>query len=62
MATVEDLGVSAVINIISAFAFLLAFAVLRIQPINDKVYFPKWYVMGRPRSPERPERIQWQIS
>ncbi|KAK1272367.1 hypothetical protein QJS04_geneDACA012194 [Acorus gramineus] len=53
MATVEDLGMSAVINIISAFAFLLAFAVLRIQPINDRVYFPKWYAMGTPRSPER---------
>ncbi|KAK1285301.1 hypothetical protein QJS10_CPB20g01179 [Acorus calamus] len=54
MATLEDLGVSAAINIISAFAFLLAFAFLRIQPINDRVYFPKWYLMGSRRSPGRP--------
>ncbi|XP_072963566.1 CSC1-like protein At1g32090 [Typha angustifolia] len=46
MATLEDLGVSAFINIVSAFAFLLLFAVLRIQPINDRVYFPKWYIIG----------------
>ncbi|CAI0418751.1 unnamed protein product [Linum tenue] len=46
MATLEDIGVSAAINILSAFAFLLAFAFLRIQPINDRVYFPKWYLAG----------------
>lgn len=46
MATLEDLGVSAFINIVGAFAFLLLFAVLRIQPINDRVYFPKWYITG----------------
>ncbi|XP_020093575.1 CSC1-like protein At1g32090 isoform X1 [Ananas comosus] len=46
MATLEDLGVSAFINIVGAFAFLLLFAVLRIQPINDRVYFPKWYIAG----------------
>jgi hypothetical protein len=44
MATLEDLGVSAFINILSAFVFLLLFAVLRIQPINDRVYFPKLYL------------------
>ncbi|WJX61577.1 hypothetical protein P8452_46652 [Trifolium repens] len=55
MATLQDLGVSAAINILSAFAFLLAFALLRIQPINDRVYFPKWYISGgrsNPRSSE----------
>ncbi|WOL05580.1 hypothetical protein Cni_G14309 [Canna indica] len=51
MATVEDLGVSAFINIVSAFAFLILFAVLRIQPINDRVYFPKWYIGGDRSSP-----------
>ncbi|KAG6389681.1 hypothetical protein SASPL_151154 [Salvia splendens] len=47
MASLGDIGVSALINIIGAFTFLLAFALLRIQPINDRVYFPKWYIAGR---------------
>ncbi|EXC26245.1 Uncharacterized protein RSN1 [Morus notabilis] len=51
MATLGDIGVSALINILSAFAFLLAFALLRIQPINDRVYFPKWYINGERGSP-----------
>ncbi|KAK2984925.1 hypothetical protein RJ640_005666 [Escallonia rubra] len=46
MATIVDIGVAAGIIIISALVFLLAFAVLRIQPYNDRVYFPKWYLMG----------------
>ncbi|XP_031267519.1 CSC1-like protein At1g32090 [Pistacia vera] len=53
MATLEDIGVSAFINIVSTFAFLLAFALLRIQPINDRVYFPKWYISGGRTSPRR---------
>ncbi|XP_022738267.1 CSC1-like protein At1g32090 [Durio zibethinus] len=53
MATLGDIGVSALINILSAFAFLLAFALLRIQPINDRVYFPKWYINGGRTSPIR---------
>ncbi|KAK7385845.1 hypothetical protein VNO78_31760 [Psophocarpus tetragonolobus] len=51
MASLGDIGVSAAINILSAFAFLLAFAILRIQPINDRVYFPKWYLKGLRSSP-----------
>ncbi|KVG63238.1 protein of unknown function DUF221 [Cynara cardunculus var. scolymus] len=51
MASLEDIGVSALINIIGAFTFLLAFALLRIQPINDRVYFPKWYINGARSSP-----------
>ncbi|CAK9136061.1 unnamed protein product [Ilex paraguariensis] len=51
MATLGDIGVSALINIIGAFAFLLAFALLRIQPINDRVYFRKWYINGARTSP-----------
>ncbi|CAN1836888.1 CSC1-like protein At1g32090 [Linum perenne] len=46
MATLADIGVSAAINILSALAFLLAFAFLRLQPLNDRVYFPKWYLTG----------------
>ncbi|TYH06754.1 hypothetical protein ES288_A08G178600v1 [Gossypium darwinii] len=51
MATLSDIGVSALINILTAFAFLLAFAVLRIQPVNDRVYLPKWYINGGRSSP-----------
>nr|KAJ0198850.1 hypothetical protein LSAT_V11C600305710 [Lactuca sativa] len=51
MASLGDIGVSALINIVTAFAFLLAFALLRIQPINDRVYFPKWYIIGARSSP-----------
>lgn len=51
MATLEDIGVSAAINLLSAFLFLLAFAFLRLQPINDRVYFPKWYFKGLRDSP-----------
>ncbi|KAM7277419.1 hypothetical protein ACFE04_019285 [Oxalis oulophora] len=53
MATVNDLLVAAGINIITAFAFLVAFAILRIQPVNDRVYFPKWYIKGLRTSPSR---------
>lgn len=51
MATVEDIGVSASINLLSALAFLVAFAILRLQPVNDRVYFPKWYLKGIRGSP-----------
>lgn len=51
MANLGDIGVSALVNILGAFAFLLAFALLRIQPINDRVYFPKWYISGGRTSP-----------
>ncbi|KAK0588844.1 hypothetical protein LWI29_006184 [Acer saccharum] len=53
MATLSDIGVSATINILTAFAFFLAFAILRIQPVNDRVYFPKWYLKGLRNSPLR---------
>ncbi|KAG8382082.1 hypothetical protein BUALT_Bualt05G0039500 [Buddleja alternifolia] len=51
MATLGDISVSALINILSAFAFLLAFALLRLQPINDRVYFAKWYIAGKRSDP-----------
>lgn len=53
MATLSDIMVAATINILSAFAFFVAFAVLRIQPLNDRVYFPKWYLKGLRSSPSR---------
>jgi hypothetical protein len=46
MATLKDIGVAAAINILSAFIFLVVFAILRLQPFNDRVYFPKWYHKG----------------
>ncbi|KAI3711153.1 hypothetical protein L2E82_41030 [Cichorium intybus] len=51
MATFGDIGVAAAINIISALIFLIAFAILRLQPLNDRVYFPKWYIKGLRTSP-----------
>ncbi|KAJ9170049.1 hypothetical protein P3X46_018185 [Hevea brasiliensis] len=51
MATLSDIGVAAAINIFGAFSFFLAFAILRIQPVNDRVYFPKWYIKGLRSSP-----------
>ncbi|KAF9608009.1 hypothetical protein IFM89_004890 [Coptis chinensis] len=46
MASLGDIGVAAAINILSVFAFFVAFAILRLQPFNDRVYFPKWYLKG----------------
>ncbi|PUZ64441.1 hypothetical protein GQ55_3G144500 [Panicum hallii var. hallii] len=51
MATINDIGVSAAFNVLTAIAFLLAFAFLRLQPINDRVYFPKWYLRGMRDNP-----------
>ncbi|XP_059661099.1 CSC1-like protein At3g21620 [Cornus florida] len=51
MASLNDIGVAAAINILSAFAFFVAFAIIRLQPFNDRVYFPKWYLKGLRSSP-----------
>ncbi|CAM8891043.1 unnamed protein product [Rhodiola kirilowii] len=51
MATLSDIGFAAAINILSAFVFFIAFAILRLQPFNDRVYFPKWYIKGLRSSP-----------
>ncbi|KAH0457220.1 hypothetical protein IEQ34_015127 [Dendrobium chrysotoxum] len=51
MASLEDIAVSAFINILSTIGFLLAFAVLRVQPINSRVYYPKLYINGLRNSP-----------
>lgn len=42
---------SAAVNIITALIFLMVFAMLRLQPFNDRVYFPKWYLKGIRSSP-----------
>ncbi|KAK1398987.1 Calcium-dependent channel [Heracleum sosnowskyi] len=46
MASLQDIAVAAGINGFSALMFLIIFAMLRLQPINDRVYFPKWYLKG----------------
>ncbi|XP_075495416.1 hyperosmolality-gated Ca2+ permeable channel 1.2-like [Primulina tabacum] len=51
MATFKDIGIAAGFNILFAVAFLVAFAILRLQPFNDRVYFPKWYLKGLRCSP-----------
>ncbi|KAF5811167.1 putative calcium-dependent channel, 7TM region phosphate [Helianthus annuus] len=51
MATLSDITVSASINSLFAFLFLVAFAILRLQPMNDRVYFPKWYLKGIRENP-----------
>ncbi|XP_076940346.1 hyperosmolality-gated Ca2+ permeable channel 1.7-like [Bidens hawaiensis] len=51
MANLSDITVSASINSLSAFIFLVAFAILRLQPMNDRVYFPKWYLKGIRENP-----------
>ncbi|KAK6932774.1 CSC1/OSCA1-like, N-terminal transmembrane domain [Dillenia turbinata] len=51
MATLTDIGVAAAINILGAIIFFVAFAILRLQPFNDRVYFPKWYIKGLRSSP-----------
>ncbi|KAL9227874.1 hypothetical protein vseg_003515 [Gypsophila vaccaria] len=56
MADFHDIGISAAVNLLTALAFLIAFAILRLQPINDRVYFPKWYLKGLRASPTRPKR------
>lgn len=51
MASLSDIVMSAALNIISAIVFLMVFAFLRLQPFNDRVYFPKWYLKGIRSSP-----------
>ncbi|CAK8543440.1 unnamed protein product [Lathyrus sativus] len=57
MATLADIGYSAAINLTSAVTFLFAFAMLRLQPFNDRVYFPKWYLKGIRCSPTNSRSI-----
>lgn len=50
-ATLGDIGVAAGLNILTAIIFLVAFGILRLQPFNDRVYYPKWYLKGLRNSP-----------
>ncbi|ONK71592.1 uncharacterized protein A4U43_C04F10280 [Asparagus officinalis] len=51
--SLKEIGASALTNLVTTFIFLLAFAFLRIQPANDRVYFSKWYVLGQRSSPAK---------
>lgn len=51
MANLQDIALSAYVNITSVLAFLSAFAFLRLLPINHRVYFAKWYVKGASEEP-----------
>ncbi|MQL98343.1 hypothetical protein Taro_031036 [Colocasia esculenta] len=55
MATVGDIAVSAFVNILLWFVFLAAFAFMRIQPVNDRVYFPKLYIAAGRKNPRSGE-------
>uniref|UniRef100_A0A1D1YU57 Putative membrane protein C2G11.09 n=1 Tax=Anthurium amnicola TaxID=1678845 RepID=A0A1D1YU57_9ARAE len=55
MATVGDIAVSAVVNILLWFVFLAGFAFMRIQPVNDRVYFPKLYISTGRKNPRAGE-------
>lgn len=57
MADLRDIGISAAFNLLTALVFLIAFAVLRLQPINDRVYFPKWYLKGIRATPSRSKGV-----
>lgn len=50
MASLQDLGIAAAINFGVMFLFLLAFSILRVQPQNARVYFPKLYICGERKS------------
>jgi hypothetical protein len=44
--TWTEVGTSAAINMGLAFLFLFVFSIVRVQPQNARVYFPKWYIKG----------------
>eukprot|EP00246_Nothoceros_aenigmaticus_P002986 TRINITY_DN13914_c0_g3_i1.p1 TRINITY_DN13914_c0_g3~~TRINITY_DN13914_c0_g3_i1.p1 ORF type:complete len:106 (+),score=8.36 TRINITY_DN13914_c0_g3_i1:421-738(+) len=46
MSALSDLGTSALINGLTCAGLLLAFSVLRSQPMNSRVYFPALYIKG----------------
>lgn len=57
MTTLRDIGVAALVNIGLTIWFLLSFVFLSVQPVNDRVYYPKLYITGvrkgRPRASPR---------
>ena len=43
----SDVLASFVLNTWTALGFLLGFALLKNQPVNSRVYFPRWYMKGQ---------------
>lgn len=62
MTTLRDIGVAAAINIGLTVVFLLSFVVLSLQPVNDRVYYAKQYIIGvrkgRPRASPRQQPLE----
>lgn len=56
MVNLGDIAGSRLIKKLLAFTFLCAFAVLRLQPLNSRVYFPTWYLKVSRQSPKHPSR------
>ncbi|KAI4301289.1 hypothetical protein L6164_034581 [Bauhinia variegata] len=48
MATLEDICVSAALNLLSTLTFLVASGIWRLQPFNGRVYFPKCITDAQP--------------
>jgi hypothetical protein len=57
MATVYDICVVAGFNIVTAVAFLLVFAFLRSQPINDRALLPEARKLGTGGSQDAQGRV-----
>jgi len=57
MTTLRDIGVAALVNIGVSILFLVSYVFLSLQPVNDRVYYPKLYIegirKGRPRASPR---------
>lgn len=49
MTSLTDIGISALVNCSSALFFFLCFIIFRVQPLNDRVYYPKLYIKDNQR-------------
>lgn len=47
VGNILDVLTAAWINVITSIILLLAFAILKNQPMNARVYFPKWFLKGQ---------------
>ncbi|KAG0616508.1 hypothetical protein M758_5G121000 [Ceratodon purpureus] len=49
MTSLNDIGISALVNCGSALVFFLCFIIFQVQPMNDRVYHPKLYIKDKER-------------
>jgi hypothetical protein len=49
MTSLNDIGISALVNCCSALIFILCFIIFQVQPMNDRVYHPKLYIKDKQR-------------